>query len=81
MDWDEGVFKSDGSRVAYLVANATVKEGQQRGQVVETLRQKLLNAFDLGKIRVIPRENQAGNRLALRRDIGLHYRQAELLGG
>jgi phosphoribosylamine--glycine ligase len=79
MEWDEGVFKSDGSRVAYLVANATVKEGQQRGQVVETLRQKLLNAFDLGKIRVIPRENQAGNRLALRRDIGLHYRQAERL--
>ena len=79
MDWDEGVFKSDGSRVAYLVANATVKEGQQRGQVVETLRQKLLNAFDLGKIRVIPRENQAGNRLALRRDIGLHYRMAEFL--
>ena len=72
-------FKSDGSRVAYLVAIATVKEGQQRGQVVETLRQKLLNTFDLGKIRVIPRENQAGNRLALRRDIGLHYRMAELL--
>ncbi|MGC2693282.1 MAG: hypothetical protein WA228_11375, partial [Desulfobaccales bacterium] len=79
MDCDEGVFKSDGSRVAYLVANATVKEGQLRGQAVETLRQKLLNAFDLGKIRVRPRENPAGNRLDLRRDIGLHYRIAELL--
>lgn len=75
----EGIFKSDGSRVAYLVANATVKEGQKRGQVVETLRQRLLNAFDLGKIRVIPRENDQGNRLDLRRDIGRHYQQAELL--
>ncbi|MCX5893016.1 MAG: hypothetical protein NTW80_08615 [Deltaproteobacteria bacterium] len=59
MDCVEGVFKSDGSRVAYLVANATVKNG---------------------KIRAIPRENDQGNRLALRRDIGLHYGKAELLG-
>jgi phosphoribosylamine--glycine ligase len=77
---EEGLFKSDGSRVAYLVANATVKAGQQPGQVVESLRQRLLNAFDNGKIRVLPRENQAGNRLDLRRDIGAHYRKAELLG-
>jgi len=80
MDYAEGVFKSDGSRVAYLVANATVKPDQKRGQVVETLRQRLLAAFDNGKIRVIPRENDQGNRLALRRDIGLHYQKAELLG-
>ncbi len=79
MDCVEGVFKSDGSRVAYLVANATVKAGQERGQVVETLRQKLLAAFDNGKIRAIPRENDQGNRLALRRDIGLHFQKAELL--
>jgi phosphoribosylamine--glycine ligase len=79
MDHAEGVFKSDGSRVAFLVANATVKAGQQRGQVVETLRQRLLAAFDNGKIRAIPRENEQGNRLALRRDIGLHYQKAELL--
>jgi phosphoribosylamine--glycine ligase len=76
---EDGVFKSDGSRVAYLVANATVKADQKRGQVVESLRQRLLNAFDQGKIRVIPRENEHGNRLALRRDIGLHYQKAELL--
>jgi phosphoribosylamine--glycine ligase len=76
---DEGVFKSDGSRVAFLVANATVKEGHKRGQVVETLRARMLSAFDNGKIRVIPRENPGSNRLALRRDIGLHYQQAELL--
>jgi phosphoribosylamine---glycine ligase len=79
MDYNEGQFKSDGSRVAFLVANATIKPGQPRGQAAESLRQRLLNAYDLGKIRVIPRENEAGNRLALRRDIGLHYQKAELL--
>jgi len=76
---EEAVFKSDGSRVAFLVANATVKAGQKRGQAVESLRQRLLNAFGQGKIRVIPRENDQGNRLDLRRDIGLHYQKAELL--
>lgn len=80
MDYsEEGGFKSDGSRVAFLVANATVKEGSKRGQAVETLRARMLSAFDNGKIRVIPRENPGGNRLALRRDIGLHYQKAELL--
>jgi phosphoribosylamine--glycine ligase len=81
MDFDEGTFKSDGSRVAFLVANATLKAGQKRGLVAETLRHRLLNAVDMGKIRVVPRENEAGNRLALRRDIGLHYQKAELLAG
>jgi phosphoribosylamine---glycine ligase len=80
MDFTEGIFKSDGSRVAFLVANATVKGGQQRAQVAENLRQRLLNAYDNGKIRVIPRENEVGNRLALRRDIGLHYLKAAALG-
>ena len=79
MDYAEGAFKSDGSRVAYLLANATVKAGQTRGQAAEPLRQKLLNAFDNGKIRVIPREDEKGNRLALRRDIGVHYQKAEAL--
>ena len=79
MDHVEGVFKSDGSRVAYLLANATVKAGQTVAQAAEPLRQKLLNAFDNGKIRVIPREDEKGNRLALRRDIGVHYQQAEAL--
>jgi phosphoribosylamine--glycine ligase len=79
MDFTDGVFKSDGSRVAYLLGNATAKAGQTMGQAAEPLRQKLLNAFDNGKIRVIPRENEQGNRLALRRDIGVHYRQAEAL--
>ena len=66
---------------ATYVFNATVKAGQKRGLVVENLRQRLLNAFDNGKIRVIPRENPGGNRLALRRDIGAHYQKAEGLGG
>ena len=81
MDCIEGIFKTDGSRVAYLVANATVKAGQKRGQAAEILRQRLLAAFDNGKIRALPRENDQGNRLALRRDIGLHFQKAELLGG
>jgi phosphoribosylamine--glycine ligase len=79
MDYQDGAFKSDGSRVAFLVANATVKAGHKRGQVAETLRQRLLNAFDQGKIRVIPREDEGGNRLDLRRDIGLHFLMAERL--
>jgi phosphoribosylamine---glycine ligase len=78
MDWDPATgFKSDGSRVAYLVANVTVKDGQKPGLAVETLRQRLLTAFDQGKIRVVPREDTHGNRLALRREIGHHYKLAE----
>ena len=48
MDYAEGVFKSDGSRVAYLLANATVKAGQTMGagrrapapEVAQRLRQR-----------------------------------------
>jgi phosphoribosylamine--glycine ligase len=80
MDWDpDNGFKSDGSRVAYLVANVTLKEGQKPGAAMEVLRHRLLSAYDQGKIRVIPREDPSGNRLALRRDIGYHYKLAELL--
>ena len=66
-------FKSDGTRVAYLNANLTVKDGQNRGEAAERLHNKLLAAYDNGKIRVIPREDKSGNRLDLRRDIGSHY--------
>ncbi|MBW1987190.1 MAG: hypothetical protein JRI50_08215 [Deltaproteobacteria bacterium] len=76
---ENGIFKSDGSRVAFLDANATIKPGQKRGQVADNLRQRMLNAYDSGKIRVIPREDEQGNRLALRRDIGQHFQKAELL--
>jgi phosphoribosylamine--glycine ligase len=73
----ENLFKSDGTRVGFLNANATVKEGEKRGEVGNRLRKKILAAFDNGKIRVIPRENNEGNRLDLRRDIGRHYLKAD----
>lgn len=79
MDYTGDAFKSDGSRVAFLDANVTVKPGQRRGEAAEILRQRLLSAYDNGKIRVIPRENEQGNRLDLRRDIGEHYKKAERL--
>lgn len=76
---EEGIFKSDGSRVAYVIANATVKSDQKREAVAEALRQKLYDAINDGKIRVIPRENESGNRLAWRPDIGLEYQDAALI--
>lgn len=79
MTWSEedACFKSDGTRVAYLNANITVKANDSRGEVADRLRKKLLAAFDNDKIRVLPRENPKGNRLDLRRDIGVNYLQAE----
>jgi hypothetical protein len=81
MTWseEEGRFKSDGTRVAYLNGNITLKPGDTHGAMADRLRQKLLAAYDNGKIRVIPREDETGNRLALRRDIGHHYLKAEQL--
>ena len=73
----DGGFKSDGTRVAFMNANVTVKPAENRGAVGERCRNKLLAAFDNGKIRVIPREDPNGNRLDLRRDIGSHYLAAE----
>ncbi|MFO7875621.1 MAG: hypothetical protein R6U55_03435 [Desulfovermiculus sp.] len=72
-------FYSDGTRVAYLNINGTVKPGQERGEVAERLRTRVYNAFDSGRVRVVPREDEQGNRLDLRRDIGAHYRQADEL--
>jgi len=74
---EEGGFKSDGTRVAFMNANVTVKPTENRGEVGERFRQKLLAAFDNGKIRVTPREDPGGNRLDLRRDIGCHYLAAQ----
>jgi phosphoribosylamine--glycine ligase len=70
-------FKSDGTRVAWMNANARIKPDDKRGEVAERFRNKLLSAFDNGKVRVIPREDPQGNRLDLRRDIGVHYLVAE----
>lgn len=70
---DKNCFLSDGTRVAFINANVTLKAGQKRGDMAERLRNKLLTAYDNGKIRVVPREDDQGNRLALRRDIGSHF--------
>jgi len=74
---EDGSFKSDGTRVAFMNGNVTVKPTENRGEVGERFRKKLLAAFDNGKIKVIPREDPNGNRLDLRRDIGFHYLAAE----
>ena len=74
---EDGSFKSDGTRVAFMNANVTVKPSESPGEVADRFRKKLLAAFDNGKIRVIPREDPNGNRLELRRDIGFHYLAAE----
>ena len=74
---EEEIFKSDGSRVVYCNVNSTVKPGESRAKAAKRLRQKILTAFENGKIRVIPRENPKGNRLDLRRDIGNHFDIAE----
>ncbi|MGD9078482.1 MAG: hypothetical protein PVG96_04035, partial [Desulfobacterales bacterium] len=74
---EDDQFKSDGTRVAWMNANVKVKPDDNRGEVAERFRNKLMAAFDNGKIRVIPREHPQGNRLDLRRDIGIHYLVAE----
>ena len=74
---DSHVFKSDGTRVAFMNANVTIKPSERRGEVAERFRKKLLAAFENGKIRVIPRENPEGNRLDIRKDIGFHYLKAD----
>ena len=73
---DDGL-KSDGTRVAFLNANMTVKRDVSRAEVADRLRMRLLAAFDNQKIRVIPREDPSGNRLDIRRDIGTHYAKAK----
>jgi phosphoribosylamine--glycine ligase len=74
---EDGQFKSDGTRVAWMNANVKIKPDDSRGEAAERFRSKLIAAFENGKIRVIPRENPQGNRLDLRRDIGIHYLVAE----
>lgn len=70
-------LKSDGTRVAFLNANMTVKQDVSRAEVADRLRMRLLAAFDNQKIRVVPREDSSGNRLDIRRDIGIHYAKAK----
>ena len=58
ISWDQEKqhLISDGSRVCYLSKNATVKPGEKRGDVAKKLRNMLLQAFDQGLVRVVPRE-------------------------
>ncbi len=77
---EEKGFFSDGTRIIYMIANSQVKKDMPPARVAEKLRAKLITAYENNKIRVIPRENPAGNRLDLRRDIGIHYNIAEKLG-
>ena len=50
MGYKDGTFISDGTRVAYLIGNATVKPGENRGQVADALRDKLYRMFADGKV-------------------------------
>lgn len=75
-------FVSDGTRVAYLLGNATVKPGESRGAVANGLRDKLYRMFADGKVRTIPSgngEDPNGNRLTVREDVGIHFGIAERL--
>ncbi len=72
-------FFSDGTRVVYLVSNATIKEERSEGEVVQELQQKIKNAFINAKVRVVPREDSKGNRLNKRDDIGDEFRKVEEL--
>ena len=72
-DYKDGVFLSDGTRVAYLIANAKRNPDETLGYSAQRLQEKLLNAFRNGKVRVIPREDMKGNRLVLREDCGCEF--------
>lgn len=82
MGYRDGTFISDGTRVAYLIANATLKTGQTYAQAAALLREKLYRVFNDGKVRVVPTgdgEDPAGNRLTVRSDVALHFDLAERL--
>ena len=73
---ERGLY-SDGTRVAYLNANATVGEDQTRGEVADKLARRILAAYRGNRVRVVPREDPQGNRLDLREDIGSHFGLAD----
>ncbi len=83
MSYKDGTFISDGTRVAYLLANATILPGDvRRGKIADELRDKLYRVFAAGKVRTIPSgagEDPSGNRLTVREDVGIHFAIAERL--
>jgi phosphoribosylamine---glycine ligase len=76
---EEDIFKSDGSRVLYLISNGEQKDTQSAGELANNIRNRIINAFDSGKAKIVPREDPEGNRLDLRRDIGSQYEKADSL--
>ena len=74
---DEKGFVSDGTRVIYLICNGKVKENARAEETAAKLINKVKNAFDGNRVRLVPREDEAGNRFDLRQDIGAHYSFAE----
>ena len=72
-------FLSDGTRVAYLLGNTAVKSDTTKTIAARQLRQKLMLAHEAKKVRVVPREDQQGDRLVVRADIGEHYQLSEEL--
>jgi phosphoribosylamine--glycine ligase len=70
-------FKTDGSRVLYLAVNGELKDSVKRGDLANMVRNRIISAYDNGKVRAIPRENGRGNRLDFRRDIGSQYEKAD----
>ncbi|MCG8689343.1 MAG: hypothetical protein MI892_31005, partial [Desulfobacterales bacterium] len=68
---EEKGFVSDGTRVVYLACNGTVSGSPE--QTAQKLMNKIRTAYDGNRLRLIPRENEEGNRFDFRRDIGSHY--------
>ena len=69
---NEKGFVSDGTRVLYLVCNGSLKNTSHH-ETAAKLTHKVKTAFEGGRVRLIPRENNHGNRFDFRRDIGTHY--------
>ncbi|HCY83863.1 MAG TPA: hypothetical protein DHV36_01880 [Desulfobacteraceae bacterium] len=72
---EEKGLVSDGTRVVYLVCNGTVKGTPE--QTAQKLMNKVKTAYDGHRLRLIPREDENGNRFDFRRDIGTEYGGAE----
>ena len=78
MGYRNDAYIADGTRIIYLAGN-TSRGKRTRGEAAGRLNGKLLSAC--GFVRVVPRDNPAGNRLAWRTDIGLQYEIADRLFG
>jgi phosphoribosylamine--glycine ligase len=70
-------YYSDGTRICYLMVNSGYKSISARTDVARSLKDKLLVAYDSGIVRVVPEEDESGNRLACRRIIGDQFELGE----